>query len=109
MTTIWLHRINLIVPEVDKSRLNGLWTMLAPEGDSEAVTFGVPLSATGEEPATHRGVSTAATELMRIYVTDTFAADLTTAVVSIEPYTSNNWTTFLAAAGLQVISPPLEI
>ena len=103
MSTKWIYRINVIIPIGDKAATNALWTIIAPEGDSEAKSFGVPLSVTGIEPATHTGISTAATETMRLLMTDTFATELATAIISIEPYTANNWAAFLAKNGLQLV------
>lgn len=103
MTTEWIYRINVIAPAADRDALNALWTVVAPEGDSEASTFGVPLSADGNDPATHFGISTAATEEMRIYIQDTYADDLSGCVVSVQPYTENDFDALLSANGLQVI------
>jgi len=65
MSTNWLWRVIAIVPETDKPALNALWTIIAPGGDAEADTFGVPLSGSGNDPATWRGMDTAATASMR--------------------------------------------
>jgi len=105
--TNWIHRIHVSIPTANTTALNALWTLIAPEGDTEATTFGVPLSATGQEPVTHHGISTAATEYMRLAITDLFAVELANAAISIEPYTENNWPAFLAANGLQAIQPEL--
>jgi len=105
--TDWIYRIHVSIPIADTTALNALWTLIAPEGDSEATTFGVPLSATGKEPVTHRGISTTATEYMRLAITELFADELANAAISIEPYTENNWPAFLAANGLQVIQPEM--
>lgn len=103
MPTLWQYRINIIAPSSDVTAINALWTIIAPEGDSEANTFGVPLSATGDEPATHYGISTAATEDMRIAIIDTYAAELAGCAISIQPYTENDYEELLAAQGLQPI------
>jgi len=103
MTTLWLYRINIIVLETDKSALNALWTVIAPEGDNEVNTFGAPLSAEGQEPVTHRGISTSATEEMRIFIQEIYAEELVGCVVSVQDYTVNDWNEFLVTHGLQVI------
>jgi hypothetical protein len=99
----WTHRINVIAPAADKSALNALWTVIAPEGDSEANSFGVPLSADGSNPTTHYGISTAATDEMRMLITETFAEELSGCVVSVQDYTLNDWETLLQNNGLQAI------
>ena len=105
MPTIYKYRVNIVAPEASKAALNALWTALAEEGDNEATTFGVPLSADGKEPATHRGVSTAATEEMGILIQHIFTAELAGCTIDVMPYTENNWTEFLAANGMKVIQP----
>ena len=105
MITDWIHRINIIVPESEKEFLNALWSIVAPEGDAESKTFGVALSANGQEPATHRGISTAATEIMRLMIEDMFVEELSNAEINVESYTQNGWATFLVSNGLQVIEP----
>jgi hypothetical protein len=107
MTTQWTHRINVIAPAADVDALNALWTVIAPNGDAEANTFGVPLSATGSDPSTHRGISTAATEIMRLLITDTYAADLAGCVIEIRPYTEIDFAGFIAANGLQTMETEL--
>jgi hypothetical protein len=108
MTTQWIHRVNVIAPAADTDALNALWTVIAPNGDAEANTFGVPLSATGVEPATHRGISTAATEIMRLLITDTYAGELAGCVIEIRPYTEIDFPGFLSANGLQTIESELD-
>ena len=105
MSTIWVHRINVIIPTADIGGINALWTIIAPGGDAEARSFGVPLSADGNDPATHTSISTAATETMRLLMVDAFAVELAGAIISSQPYTQNDWTPLLAANGLQVIQP----
>ena len=105
METAYIYRINIIAPEADKDALNLLWTLFGPEGDSEINTFGVPLSADGNEPATHRGISTAATEAMRLFIVDVFADELAGCVVTVDDYTLNDWDTLLQAQGLQAAAP----
>jgi ketopantoate reductase len=103
MDTLWQHRINVIIPADDATALNALWTVIGPGGDAEAETFGLPCSASGIEPVTHRAISTAATETMRLLIVDTYAAELAACVKSIQPYTQNDFYVFLAANGLKVI------
>ena len=64
MRTRWAHRLIISVAAEDQGEANALWTLVGPEGDGELGTFGVPLSASGLEPATHYGTDTAATEVM---------------------------------------------
>ena len=105
MGTIWVHRINVIIPTADNAAKNALWTIIAPEGDVEARSFGVPLSADGNDPATHTSISTAATETMRLLMVDAFAVELAGAIISSQPYTENDWAALLTANRLQVIQP----
>jgi hypothetical protein len=107
MITQWIHRINVIIPAADKDTLNALWTIIAPGGDAEADTFISPLSADGNEPATHRGMSTAATEEMRLLIVENFPEELAGAAIEIKPYAEIDFPAFLAANGLQVIEPEL--
>jgi len=107
MATDWIHRINVIAPASDADALNALWTIIAPGGDAEAATFGVPLSADGNEPATHRGISTAATETMRLLIVDTFAEELAGVIVEVSHYDEIDFPGFIAANGLQVIEPEI--
>jgi hypothetical protein len=103
MATQWIHRINIIAPADDADALNALWTVIAPGGDAEAQTFGLPLSPNGAQPVTYRGISTAATEIMRLLIVDTFSDVLVGTVVSVQPYTQNNWDDFLSTNGLQIV------
>jgi len=107
MITQWMHRINVIIPAADKNALNALWTIIAPGGDPEAATFISPLSADGSEPATHRGMSTAATEEMRLLIVENFPEELVGAAIEVKPYAEIDFPAFLAANGLQVIEPEL--
>lgn len=58
MTSIWIHRLHAIMLEANANASNAFWTLIG-EGDAEAQSYGVPLSATGEEPASHLGISSA--------------------------------------------------
>jgi len=103
--TLYLYRLNIILPEADKDALNALMTAIGEEGDSEAASFGIPLSATGQEPATHRGASGSITEEMQVLIMDIFVAEFANCTIEIWPHYMNNWTEFLAATGLKVIEP----
>jgi hypothetical protein len=62
----WIYRIHCIISVLDKPAANALWTIIGPEGNPEANTFeAVELSASGNEPATHFGMSSASTPAMR--------------------------------------------
>jgi len=72
--TIWRYRI--FVFQADSELANAFWTVVAPEGDPERLTFtGIRLSEDGLEPATWRGANTAATEEMKLLMQQ-FAAEL---------------------------------
>jgi hypothetical protein len=58
--TDWLYRLMLFVTNEDAETIRNIWTMVAPEGDSEYLSFSVELSEYGGEPATHYGTNTAA-------------------------------------------------
>lgn len=105
MTTLYLYRLNIIIPEADKDALNALMTAIAPEGDTEANTFGIPLSANGQLPATHRGASGSITEEMRVLIQDIFVDEFANCVIEITDYTENTWDAFLVSAKLKVIEP----
>ena len=60
----WQHRIMMIVPADERDGDNAAHTLHWPGGDAEALTFGVPLSATGHEPATHHGSYTSCTDAL---------------------------------------------
>ena len=102
--TKWAYRINAVVPDALHPLLSALWTIIAPEGDPEALSFSVPLSATGQNPPTHWGMSTAATEEMRLLIVELFGAELTGLHTSITSYLANDWADILALNGLQELS-----
>src|SRR3990172_8325703 len=103
--TVWKYRLNIILPETDKPALNALFTAIGPETDGEANSFGVPLSATGQEPVTHRGASGSITEEMRGLIQDIFVAEFANCTIEIWPHYMNNWTEFIAANNLMAIEP----
>lgn len=70
MTTIWTRREVIIIPANVTDLLNALWTCIGPEVDGEIHTFGVPLSADGMEPVTHRGCFTSTTQEMHDLITE---------------------------------------
>jgi len=59
MTSIWTLRVHAITEQSAANAANAFWTLVAPGGDDEAKSYGVPLSATSQEPASHRGISSA--------------------------------------------------
>jgi hypothetical protein len=62
----WLYRHIVIVPAADQNTANTLAVAVLPgPAEAEAQTFGLPLSADGQAPATHYGISTLATEAIR--------------------------------------------
>lgn len=61
----WLFRMHVIVPAYARTAANGLAAQVGPGGAAELQTFSVPLSASGEAPATHYGCSTLATQAIR--------------------------------------------
>lgn len=101
--TLWHYRINAIIPDAMKPLVSALWTIIAPEGDPEALSFSVPLSPSGNEPPTHWGMSTAATEEMRLLITQLFSEELAGVSISVQDYTVNDWAQFIAAQGVQAI------
>lgn len=103
MATEWIYRINVIIPTGNNEAANALWTIIAPNGDAEAGSFGVQLSADGNEPATHEGISTGATETMRLLITETYAVQLAAAFISVQPADENDWERFILSHGLIVI------
>ena len=103
--TVWKYRLSIILPETDKPALNALFTAIGPETDGEANSFGVPLSATGQEPVTHRGASGSITEEMRVLIQDIFADEFQNSVIEIWPNYINNWAEFLAENSLMAIEP----
>jgi len=105
--TEWIYRINIIAPVVLTDLLNALWTIIAPEGDPEARSFGVPLSPSGQGTATHSGISTAATEEMRLLIVEIFPEELLGCAIQVQDYTVNDWDGLLASQGLQTIQAEL--
>ena len=119
MTSIWKFRLHAIIPQTDANASNGFWTMIG-YGDPEAQSYGVPLSANGQEPATHRGISSAFTAEMltklkimqdempslRYYVCDAWSFALLEqrggGLVLGQPC---SWEDALEDAGLQTIQP----
>jgi hypothetical protein len=108
MTTQWIHRINIIIPSGDADALNALWTVIAPGGDEEAHTFGLPLSPDGMLPITHRGISTAATETMRLLIIDTYISQMERCKISIQEYTKNDYADLLLSNNLQSVDAGVE-
>ena len=120
MTTIWIYRLHAIAPQSDANASNAFWTLVAPGGDPEADTYGVPLSANGLGPASHCGISSAFTAEMlaklkmmeaempslRYYLVDAWTFELLeqrngTATIG-QPC---SWEDALEDAGLQTIQP----
>lgn len=64
MTTTWLYRYHLIVSAADRDAANQVAVEVTGD-EADRLTFGVPLSVSGNEPATHFGCSTAATDPIR--------------------------------------------
>lgn len=109
MVTKWIYRINAIIMTSEDQEINALWTVIAPGGNAEALTFRVKLSPTGLEPVTHLGTSTAATEEMRLLMSFAFAEEMAHVVVSVQDYRQNNWQDLLKAQGLKVIDDSNKI
>ncbi|MCK5564501.1 MAG: hypothetical protein KAJ07_04590 [Planctomycetes bacterium] len=105
MTTDYIYRINIIITLADSDDFNRIWTLLGPEGNSEIDTFGVDLSSNGIAPATHKGISTAATEFMHSHIIGSFAQELASMIMSVQEYALNDWDSFLTSNNLKVIQP----
>ncbi len=58
----WQIRVMAIIPADGQRSANTAHTLHWPGGDAEIATFGVPLSPTGMEPATHYGTATSVTK-----------------------------------------------
>lgn len=120
MPTEWTFRLHAIIGQSTSSAANAFWTLVAPSGDPEAQSYGVPLSANGQEPATHCGISSAFTAEMlaklkvmqsemadlRYYLCDAWTFELLeqrngTATIG-QP---SSWEDALSDAGLQTIQP----
>lgn len=118
--SVWIYRLCAIIPQTDANASNSFWTLVTPGGDPEANTYGVPLSANGAEPATHRGISSACTAEMlaklkamqdelpdlRYYLVDAWTFVLleqrnSTATIG-QPC---SWEDVLADAGLLIVRP----
>ena len=80
MPTIWLYREIIIIPADATDLMNAIWTCIGPEIDGELSTFGVPLSADGMEPATHRGMFTSCTQEMHDLITEHLAQEEAAAI-----------------------------
>ena len=66
----------MIVPAGERDADNAAHTLHWPGGDAEAATYGVPLSLTGLEPATHYGAYTSATGPLWAAVQELMAAGM---------------------------------
>lgn len=64
MTSNWIYRLHAITSQSAADASNAFWTFVAPGGDPEAQSYGVPLSASGQEPVSHCGISSAFTAEM---------------------------------------------
>ena len=119
MSSIWKYRLHAIIPQAEANASNAFWTMIG-YGDAEAQSYGVPLSANGQEPASYRGISSAFTAEMlaklkvllpdlgslSCYVIDAWSFEL------LEQYNGNlvigdivTWEDALSDRGVQVINP----
>lgn len=103
MMTDYIWRINVICPIENATAINALWTVIAPNGDAEAQSFGTRCSANGLLPATHYIISTAATEEMRLLLTDALSSELTGAIVDIDDKDICDAESFLTANNLQMV------
>jgi len=83
MTTQWPYRWHVVVEAAHQGDANALWTLIAPAGDAEALTFGLPCSADGKE-TTHYAMSTAATEEMSAILAELRAESLPAGLTIIE-------------------------
>ena len=120
MPTIWVYRLHAITEQAAANASNSFWTLIAPgDPEAEARSYGVPLSATGQEPATHCGISSAFNAEMlakmkvldelatlRYYVCDAWSFALLEqrggGLVLGQPC---SWEDALEDAGLQTIQP----
>lgn len=84
---------------------NALWTLIAPNGDAEALTWGAPCSATGKAPATHLSTSTAADETMMWVLKELLDAGILGKLdYEVFPYTAYpDWRKWLEGHGLTTI------
>lgn len=63
--TDWIWREHVIIVAADAAAGNALAALLDPDTGGDRTFGGLPLSPAGAAPATHRGISTAATEATR--------------------------------------------
>jgi hypothetical protein len=107
-TTEYVYRWHVAVPTADQAAANALWSLLAPGAvEAEALTFGVPCSASGKAPATHLSASTAATAEMRAVLDELRGAGLLGGLLIVEcdalDPEASSWEDFLSMWGLKRI------
>ena len=100
MPTIWTDHWIIFVKEQQITAANGMMTPIDPDTGGDKTFGALRLSATGEEPRTHSGCSTAATGAMTGGIRTAFEH-----VPWAELYDGHEWTweDALTDAGLQVI------
>ena len=107
--TIWIYRWHLLVEIAEAESANALWTLVAPNGDAEARTFLLPVSADGIT-ATHYATSTAATEEMRVVLDELRAEGLLGGALLVEQHYTAERTldVWLAELGMQRIAGDID-
>jgi len=105
VTTKWQHREIIIATAADADPHGARWTLIGPD-TGERLTFSVPLSATGLEPATHRGCNTALTDAMVALIDQAEADGM--ALARYKVGIDWNWNSALADAGLRVITEEID-
>lgn len=97
-------RLNIIAPASMTAELNALWTVITPNGDDEAKSFGIPCSADGNLPATYSAIGTHATDEMVALINNIFADELAGVLMETVSAGTVNLTEFIEANGLKVIN-----
>jgi len=105
--TEWIYRLYALCPIDEEETINALWGLIAPGPiEAETQTFGVPFSADGREPATYRGISSAATEEM-IAVLKELEPEMAGLEYLVQDYDKIeiSFTDWIAGLGLKQIIP----
>ena len=81
--TLWINRLHMVVTAEEKDTANTYAAGLT-ENPEDVYTFEIPLSPTGQLPATHYGTSTVVTEDMRVQMWQDF-------MTGVAPMTTQYW------------------
>ena len=99
---MWPYRIHAVVPVSMHGFYSALWTVIAPNGDYEALSFNVPF--TDGNGITHYGMSTVASEEMVNLITQSFVEEAAGMNYVIRDPNQFDFIEWASQLGLQVVN-----